>query len=325
MKPPPPPPAPSESLSAWATWIAGALALLAALQAPALRDADALLSWGSAGVAGLALAGIGRMLLIRGAAMAGALLALNTNPLWWRLATTPGTAMPHALLIAAALALLIRWHHTDRHAHFSAALLAYALSFGLGQPSLTFLPALVYLVMKTGWKRLLTPARAGWVLLCVALAAGLAVHSATALGLGAADSLAGHFRHALGTLVGVLLQWRALLPLVLLGAAYLPDLDAVAGKAVRLLAATHLLVLCFSRLPGRMDLMLPVLAAGTLQLAATGHALLDWAARRNPLPGAKRLAAAVVLLLAAASLPATIRAVRGGPAGTGPAPAESRP
>ncbi|MFO1520894.1 MAG: hypothetical protein U1G05_02425 [Kiritimatiellia bacterium] len=37
---PPSPSAPSESPSAWARWIAGALVLLAALQAPALRDAD---------------------------------------------------------------------------------------------------------------------------------------------------------------------------------------------------------------------------------------------------------------------------------------------
>ncbi|MFO1528697.1 MAG: hypothetical protein U1F77_02915 [Kiritimatiellia bacterium] len=161
--------------------------------------------------------------------MAGALLALGTSPLWWRLATTPGTAMPHALLIAAALALLIRWHHTDRHAHFSAALLAYALSFGLGQPSLTFLPALVYLVMKTGWKRLLTPARAGWVLFCVALAAGLAVHSATALGLARRTAS----RATSGTRwarLRVLLQAGGpSCTLVLLGAVYLPDLDAVAG------------------------------------------------------------------------------------------------
>jgi hypothetical protein len=115
-----------------------------------------------------------RVLRELGARTPAALAAVWTlafSPTLWRHAVVAEVYALHALLLALAALLFIRWARHARERDFYAACAVYALAFGNHLLMATALPAVVVLVMWVRPRAFLQPARVAAVAVIVALCA----------------------------------------------------------------------------------------------------------------------------------------------------------
>lgn len=113
----------------------------------------------------LALLGVGKL------AALPAVWTLAASPTFWEHAIVAEVYALHALLLALAALLFLRWQQGRREADFYGACLVYALAFGNHLLIVTLLPAIVVLVLWVRPRAFLEPLRVLAVVAIIALCA----------------------------------------------------------------------------------------------------------------------------------------------------------